>query len=321
MKLAEKYLTRSILLEESATPLLLRLTLVFSSLILFIFIVWIFFAKVDELAFTTGEIIPPGYNVKIQHPEGGKITAIYVRNGDQVKEGQTLLLLDSDMAKINKEESEKKLQIIQEKEKLLEQQVEIAQNLTEKQLNSKMSFLSLKGELSDIKLKKLELLESIKKAEKSLELTTTKAPFSGTVHNFEFRSPGEVVAAAKVIMEIIPHNPNPVAEIRISAKDIGLIKTGMKATIKVATFDFTRFGTIEGEVTELSVSSYLDENRIPYYKGLVTLDKNHLGYQNGLYPVLPGMSINAEIITGQKTIFQYLLKPIYVSVKTSFHER
>lgn len=321
MKLAEKYLTRSILLEESATPLLLRLTLIFSSIILIIFFIWIFFAKVDELAFTTGEIVPPGYNVKIQHPDGGKITSIYVKNGDQVKDGQTLLLLDSDIARINKEESEKKLVIIQEKEKLLEQQVEISKNLTEKQLNSRMSFLSLKGELSDIQLKRLELLENIKKAEKSIELAKIKAPFSGTIHNFEFRTPGEVVGAAKVIMEIIPQNPNPIAEIRINAKDIGLIKTGMKATIKVATYDFTRFGTIEGIVTELSVSSYLDENRTPYYKGLVKLDKNYLGYQDGLYPVVPGMSINAEITTGQKTIFQYLLKPIYISVKTSFHER
>lgn len=289
MKLAEKYLTRSILLEESATPLLLRLTLVFSSIILIIFFIWIFFAKVDELAFATGEIVPPGFNVKIQHPDGGKITSINVKNGDQVKEGQVLLLLDSDIARINKEESEKKLIIIQEKEKLLEQQVEISQNLTEKQLNSRMSFLSLKGELSDIKLKKLELLESIKKAEKSIELAIIKAPFSGTVHNFEFRTPGEVISSAKVIMEIIPQNPNPIAEIRINAKDIGLIKTGMKATIKVATYDFTRFGTIEGEIIELSVSSYLDENRIPYYKGLVKLDKNHLGYQDGLYPVVPGV--------------------------------
>lgn len=321
MKLTEKYLTRSILLEESATPLLLRMTILFSAFILCVFLVWIFFAKVDELAFASGEIIPPGHNIKIQHPDGGKLIAILVKNGELVKENQVLAKLDSGMTLINKEEAQKKLVIIAEKEKLLEQQVEIAQKLTDKQLNSKMSFLSLKAELSDVKLRHLELQETIIKADKSIEMATIRAPFEGRIHNFEYRTPGEVVPPGKVIMEIIPNSPKPLAEVRINAKDIGLIKVGMKATVKVATYDFTRFGTLEGQVTELSISSYLDENRSPYYKGLVVLDKNHLGSFDKPYPVLPGMSINAEITTGQKTIFQYLLKPIYTSVQTSFYER
>ena len=92
-------------------------------------------------------------------------------------------------------------------------------------------------------------------------------------------------------------------------------------TVKVTTFDFARYGGIDGTLCEVSATTFLDENGEPYYRGLVNLSQNHVGIDDTVNLVLPGMTVQADIKTGKKTLLEYLLKPVVSSVNESFRER
>jgi adhesin transport system membrane fusion protein len=108
---------------------------------------------------------------------------------------------------------------------------------------------------------------------------------------------------------------------KVSPRDIGHLKPGQQVKVKVATYDFARYGASTGVLEQLSASNFLDEKGNPYFKALVSLDHDYVGSTPGRYPITPGMTVTAEIITGKKTLLQYILKPIFTQMSSSFHER
>ena len=111
------------------------------------------------------------------------------------------------------------------------------------------------------------------------------------------------------------------AEIRISTDDIGHIKIGQKVTLKFRTYNFAKFGGLIEILKEISPMTLLDMKGNPYYKGVITLSKNHLKGNAKMFPIIPGMTLDAEIKTGQKTIMEYLLKPVYLSAQQALREK
>lgn len=99
------------------------------------------------------------------------------------------------------------------------------------------------------------------------------------------------------------------------------VKVGQKVKLRVTAYDFSRYGIVKGELTDISPAAFLDKTGTPYHKGIVALEQSYVGNTPGLYPVIPGMTLNADIKTGNKTMMTYLLKPIYASAKQSFRER
>ena len=96
---------------------------------------------------------------------------------------------------------------------------------------------------------------------------------------------------------------------------------GQRVKVKVTTYDFARYGAIYGELRSVSATSFLNEKGEPYFKADIALGKNHVGDDPALYVVTPGMTVQTEIITGNKTLLQYMLKPIFTQMQQSFHER
>ncbi|HYD31781.1 MAG TPA: HlyD family efflux transporter periplasmic adaptor subunit, partial [Azospirillaceae bacterium] len=112
-----------------------------------------------------------------------------------------------------------------------------------------------------------------------------------------------------------------IVEARVSTRDIGFVTVDQPVKVKVHTFDFARYGSIPGRVRSLSATTFLDEQKTPYYKARVALERNHVGPAEARHLVLPGMTVEADINTGRKTVLQYLLKPIYTNLRESFRER
>ena len=110
------------------------------------------------------------------------------------------------------------------------------------------------------------------------------------------------------------------AEVRVSPSDIGFIRIGQRARIKVATYDFMRYGIIEGEVTMVSPFSSVDERQGPYFKVLVSLPKTYVGVDAGKQ-VEPGMTVQADIITDRQSVLRYMLRPIYLAINQGLRER
>ena len=100
-----------------------------------------------------------------------------------------------------------------------------------------------------------------------------------------------------------------------------MVKIGHLSTIKVTAYDYQRYGSISGQLKEISTSTFLDEQGDLYYKGVISMDRDYVGNDPQVNKVLPGMTVQADIKTGRKTLLEYLLKPIVSSIKHGFRQR
>lgn len=148
-----------------------------------------------------------------------------------------------------------------------------------------------------------------------------RAPVRGIVVGPTIHTVGGVVPPGAVLLELVPLDKELIVETRITTRDVGHVKVGYPVTVKVTTYDFARYGAISGELKDISASTFLDAEGEPYYRGGVTLDRRYVGSDPELKRILPGMTVQADIKTGKKTLLAYLLNPVISSFKTSFRER
>lgn len=163
--------------------------------------------------------------------------------------------------------------------------------------------------------------EILQKYENRVNRMSVRAPTRGLIKGLKINTIGSIISPGEKIMEIVPMNSTLIVETQIPPRDIGSLKIGQKAYVKVSAFDFSRYGTIEGELEFLSATTFVDENNKSFYKGRIKLKKNHVGNNPEKNLILPGMTVEADIITGKKTILSYLLKPIHTSLNSALNER
>ncbi len=159
------------------------------------------------------------------------------------------------------------------------------------------------------------------KAQDRVDRLNVRAPVAGLVQDLKIRTPGQVLPAGGILMRIVPVDDRLEAEVRILPSDIGHVRAGQPVRVKFSTYDYTRYGDLPGTLDSISPSNFLDDQGHPYYRGMVRLSRPWIGPGEGQNRVLPGMSVEADIVTGHRPLFQYLLRPIYISLKSSFHER
>ena len=159
--------------------------------------------------------------------------------------------------------------------------------------------------------------ETIVRARDRVARLDVRAPVRGIVKGLATHTIGGVVAPGGQITEIVPADKELVVEARISPIDIGHIKLGQKAAVKVTTYDFARFGAVDGEVSKISATTFKDRQDEIYYKAEIKLAKNSVGNN----PILPGMVTEIDIITGERTLLRYLLRPVFQSLDAAFSER
>jgi HlyD family secretion protein/adhesin transport system membrane fusion protein len=163
--------------------------------------------------------------------------------------------------------------------------------------------------------------EALRKLRDRVDRLEIIAPTRGYIKGLQFTTIGGVIAPAQVVMELVPVDDVLIAETRISTEDIGHVHLGQPVTVKVSAFDFIRYGGINGELVSISASTFVDEDGRPYYKGKVALEADAVGEGASAQKIIPGMTVQADIQTGERTLLQYLLKPVYVSLDQAFSER
>ena len=123
-------------------------------------------------------------------------------------------------------------------------------------------------------------------------------------------------------MQIIPADEELFVEAKIRPEDIANIRPGQEATIKLSAYDYTIYGALKGRVDVISADTFKDENRPelpPHYKVTIRVDLSSLTDRQATIAIRPGMQAQAELHTGEKTVLQYLLKPLYKS-RDAFRE-
>ena len=165
-----------------------------------------------------------------------------------------------------------------------------------------------------------------------VERSQIRAPMRGIVKGIKVTTIGGVVNAGEDIMQIVPVDDKLLVEAYIRPQDIAFIRAGQPALVKVSAYDYSIYGGLEGKVTLVGADTVsnsmqnrandlkLDPNQV-YYRVLVQTENNSLKDKNGKpMPIIPGMVATVDIKTGEKTIFQYLIKPI-TRMKQALSER
>ncbi|NQV43633.1 MAG: HlyD family efflux transporter periplasmic adaptor subunit, partial [Rhodospirillales bacterium] len=130
-----------------------------------------------------------------------------------------------------------------------------------------------------------------------------------------------VVRAGEPIMQIAPTGEQLVVEAHLNPTDRGYVEVGQRAMVKISTYDFARYGGLEGVVLQLAPDSSTDENGEPYFMVVVQTDRSYLGAQEGDLPITPGMQASVDIRTGTRSVLEYLIKPVLKLKHEAFRER
>ena len=176
-------------------------------------------------------------------------------------------------------------------------------------------------QLDDVEAELRQNREIVTKLRRRAERLTVRAPIHGVVKGLAVNNVGAVIASGQVIMELVPLNEKLVVDVRIPPQHVGHLSTGQAVQVRVSSYDFGRYGSVAGRLEAISATTFVGERGERYYRGRIRLEQAHVGSDPMTNTILPGMTVMADIITGEKTILDYLLKPIRQSIKTAFTER
>ena len=164
-----------------------------------------------------------------------------------------------------------------------------------------------------------------------VERSEVKAPMRGIVKDIKINTVGGVVTAGQEIMTIVRLDDKLLVEAYINPRDVAFIRPGLPAVVKISAYDYAIYGGLDGKVTLISPDTLSNQNRATdqlkldqnqvYYRMLVQTEGNTLRDKNGKeLPIIPGMVATVDVKTGEKTVFQYLIKPI-TRLKQALRER
>ena len=178
----------------------------------------------------------------------------------------------------------------------------------------------LASKIQDLRARMATLEGEIGKKGRRQARLQVNSPVFGIVKDIDAVNVGAVVGPGESLATIVPLNEKLFAETRVPADQIGYIKVGLPAQVKISAYDFTRFGWIKGEVVSISPSAFQEPGRPAFYKIRINLDSDRPTDAPSA-KIIPGMEVSADIITGEKTILRYLLSPIDRAFNDAFMER
>ncbi len=147
------------------------------------------------------------------------------------------------------------------------------------------------------------------------------APVDGTVQQLVVHTVGGVVPAAQELMKIVPKEHVIEVEAMMENKDVGFVKEGQTAAVKIDTYEYTKYGVIPGRVVHVSHDAIKDEKRGLLYSVIVALDKSTISVGGQQMPLTTGMSVKADIKTGTRRVIEYFLSPLLQHKSESLNER
>jgi len=165
------------------------------------------------------------------------------------------------------------------------------------------------------------LQENSTALEDQVSRTVVLAPKKGIIQKLFIHTIGGVIRPGQEIMEIVPSDQTLLVRVRIKPSDIAFIYFGQRSIVKFSAYDFAIYGGLEGEVVYISADTQKDEKDNVYYEVRIKTKKNHLTKNGEKLKIIPGMTVSVDIITGKKSVLDYILKPILKTKQYTFTER
>lgn len=195
---------------------------------------------------------------------------------------------------------------------------EANQQIRELKLNAKAE---ASRELNEIRAEFESLAQSMVAGEDRFKRTEVTSKIKGTVKEIFINSVGGVIQPGEEIMQIVPLDDTLLIEAKITPADIAFISPGQKAVVKITAYDFSIYGGLEGIVEQISADTIVDEEGDSFYKVYLRTEETVLKHKGKELPIIPGMTASVDILTGQKSVFAYLMKPILKAKNEALRER
>jgi membrane fusion protein, adhesin transport system len=176
-------------------------------------------------------------------------------------------------------------------------------------------------QLNTVELQFARVYELLNQASDQERRTEIRSPINGVVKNLQHNTIGGVVRPGEPLMEIVPADGILVIEAQLNPVDRGYVQKGQRAVVKISTYDFVRYGGLEGVVSRIGADTNLTPTGEAYYKVIVETEKSYLGAQKGVLPISPGMQATVDIHTGTRSVLNYLIKPVLKLQHEAFRER
>lgn len=230
---------------------------------------------------------------------------------------------------------------LQRSQKLAEQEVALSEPLMARGLISDIELLRMRRQVNDFRLQVAEKQnkyraeanadlgrveselsqsrENVVAKEDTARRTVITAPVRGVVKDIRLSTIGGVIQPAATILEIVPLDDRLLVEARIRPQDVAFLREGLPATVKVTAYDFAIYGGLDGVVEHISPDTLREDSRMAvaatgeetYYRVLVRTQRASLGTPDKPLPIMPGMTASVDIRSGEKSVLDYLLKPVF----------
>ena len=217
---------------------------------------WTYKTQLDEVTIAQGKVLPFEEVFHVQHSKTGRITKVLVKEGEFVKQNDLLAILDPATLEDEKGGLELQLQTILKRKQYFDQQYSARKQLTSEGLNSKLALISMKMSREELKGQIIDINYRLSQIERLAKENEIRAPIKGWIYNLKIL-PDQVLQVGQTLCEIVPETAKLIAELQISAKDIGHIHVKQKVLIKINSYDFARYGGIHSILTSIAPISGL----------------------------------------------------------------
>lgn len=289
---------------------------------LVIAVCWLYFGKVDVVVTARGIVIPDGREKTVKALEKGVISSIEVKEGEFVTENQTLAIIKPaehepglQLNNLKEEEAVIKerlaayrynLELAKDKKSRLSQVADILPKTKYDEAVSEVN--SLEHEINSLNA---SLAEIINKQDQILkQIQTIKSPIDGYVNTLKIHTVGGVVAATEELMTIVPKDSKLKIKATVMNQDVGFVKENMPVSVKIDTYNFQKYGILDGVVTIVSPNCIQDEKMGPVYEIYILPENRTLLVEGNEEQIKPGMSTTNEIKIGKRRIIEFFIYPL-----------
>lgn len=195
---------------------------------------------------------------------------------------------------------------------------EVGQKIAEQTVRFKTDAAN---QLSEVKAELARTKEIIFSLKDRVARTHVRSPVAGTIKILKINTVGGIIQPGMDLVEIVPIEDNLLIEAKIRPADIAFLRPGQKAVIKLTAYDFSIYGGLPAKLERISADTIVNEKDESFYLIYLRTEKNHIESKKGRFDIIPGMVASVDILTGKKSILDYLLKPIFKAKDRALRER
>lgn len=289
------------------------------------FILWATLVPLSSGVPTHGALVLDGRRKVVDHPTGGVLKKIMVKEGDRVEVGQILFKLDDTNARAAHSTIEAQLRAAELQRNFLAYQVKELKEMADEGYYPRNRLMDMERQLNDTTTQVIGLKDRLAAAALELDRTNLKAPSAGTVMGLSFYTEGGAIAPGNRLAEVVPDSDEMIIETQIQPNLIDKIVPGLPAEVRFSALNLRKTPIIDGEVMTISGDRFLSNQPDPrnpdgFYKAQIKVSASELK-KLGDQVLKPGMPAEVIIKSGERTFFSYLFKPLTDQFARSFKER